>query len=90
MIGWQDSDADGVFDVLDVPLTLTGSGYYDPDAEVYRFVGHSAVQTLPNQNTSGLQNDITINEVSVAEYSTDGVRRGKQHTNTTRTKPTWI
>lgn len=72
MIGWQDSDADGVFDVLDVPLTLTGGGYYDPDAEVYRFVGHSAVQTLANQNTSGLQNDITINEVSVAEYSTDG------------------
>jgi hypothetical protein len=72
MIGWQDSDADGVFDVLDVPLTLTGSGYWEPDTGMYHFHGHSEVQTLPNMNLSGLRNDITINEVSVAEYSTDG------------------
>ena len=32
MIGWQDSDADGVFDVLDVPLALTGTGRYDAAA----------------------------------------------------------
>ncbi len=72
MIGWQDSDADGVFDVLDVPLTLSGSGYYDSEHGNYRFIGHSHVQTLLNRNPSGLQNDITINEVSMAEYSTDG------------------
>ncbi len=71
MIGWQDSDADGVFDVLDVPLSLTGSGYYDAAQGTYRFIGHSEVQTLPNRNPSGLQNDITINEVSLAEYSLD-------------------
>ena len=27
MLGWQDSDGDGIFDVLDVPHRLTGSGY---------------------------------------------------------------
>ncbi len=69
MIGWQDSDGDGVFDVLDVPLTLTGNGFYNPATGLYRFIGHSSVQTLPNLNPSGRQNDITINEVSVAEYS---------------------
>ena len=25
-VGWQDSDGDGIFDVLDVPLDLQGSG----------------------------------------------------------------
>ena len=72
MIGWQDSDGDGVFDVLDVPLSLTGSGYYDPVRQVYRFVGSSAVETLPNVNSSGRRNDITMNEVSQLVYSLDG------------------
>ncbi len=71
MLGWQDSDGDGVFDVLDVPLSLSGSGYYDAQAQVYRFTGHSAVRTLPNVNSSGRRNDITINEVSQAVYSLD-------------------
>ena len=72
MIGWKDSDGDGVFDVLDVPLTLSGSGYYDTASGEYRFTGASAVQTLPNKNTSGLKNDITLNEVSRAQYRVDG------------------
>jgi len=79
MIGWRDSDGDGVFDVLDVPLTLSGSGYFDESESVYRFRGTSSVQTLPNRNpygpnssTTGLQNDITLNEVSRAEYRLDG------------------
>jgi hypothetical protein len=72
MIGWQDSDGDGVFDVLDVPLTLTGSGYYDQISGEYRFGGSSHVQTLMNRNSSGLRNDITLNEVSRAQYRIDG------------------
>ncbi|MBM4093184.1 MAG: hypothetical protein FJ276_27800, partial [Planctomycetes bacterium] len=72
MIGWRDSDRDGVFDVLDVPLTLSGTGYYDTTQNKYRFVGHSSVDTLPNRNSSGLQNDITVNRVSQAVYSTNG------------------
>jgi hypothetical protein len=72
MIGWQDTDGDGIFDVLDVPLSLTGAGRYDAGAGVYRFRGKSAVGTLPNRNSSGLQNDITINVVGRAEYRVDG------------------
>jgi len=72
MIGWRDSDGDGILDVLDVPLTLDGSGFVDPLAGEYRFIGSSSVQTLPNLNSEGLQNDITINEVSRAQYRIDG------------------
>jgi hypothetical protein len=72
MIGWKDSDGDGVFDVLDVPLMLEGSGAFDPHTETYRFLGESSVQTLPNRNTSGLGNDITLNEISRAQYRFDG------------------
>ena len=72
MIGWRDTDADGIFDVLDVPHTLSGSGYYDAAQGLYRFFGESSVQTLPNRNPWGLQNDITINRISRAQYRIDG------------------
>jgi hypothetical protein len=72
MIGWKDSDGDGIFDVLDVPFTLTGTGLYDLRAGVYHFTGNSAVQTLPNLNPAGLGNDITINRITRAEVRIDG------------------
>jgi hypothetical protein len=67
-LGWKDSDRDGIFDVLDVPLLLEGTGRFNPATNSYRFVGRSAVQTLPNRNTSGTQNDITLNKVGKIEY----------------------
>jgi hypothetical protein len=73
MIGWRDSDGDGIFDVLDVPLTLEGSGVFEVESREYAFQGTSGVQSFPNQNPSGLGNDITINTVSRAEYRIDGV-----------------
>ena len=48
MLGWRDSDGDGVFDLLDVPHTLHGNGVYDPATETYHFQGESSVQALPN------------------------------------------
>ncbi|MEO8493501.1 MAG: dockerin type I domain-containing protein [Planctomycetota bacterium] len=79
LIGWRDSDGDGIFDVLDVPFTLEGTGVYDSATGTYRFVGESSVQTLPNLNprpsalpTESLQSDITINRISRAEYRIDG------------------
>ncbi|MCL4201297.1 MAG: dockerin type I repeat-containing protein [Pirellulaceae bacterium] len=72
MIGWQDSDGDGILDVLDVPFALNGAGYVDTLAGVYRFVGNSAVQTLPNRNSAGTRSDITINRIHRAEYRIDG------------------
>ena len=71
-VGWQDSDGDGVFDVLDVPLQLEGSGRYDAATETYRFQGSATAVALPNRNSTGLQNDITLNEVSRVEYRVDG------------------
>lgn len=74
MIGWQDSDGDGIFDVLDVPLALEGVGSYDATQGEYHFVGSSTVQTLPNLNSSvgQPQNDSTINHVSQAQYRING------------------
>ena len=71
MVGWQDTDGDGVFDVLDVPLRLEGVGRLDPQADAYRFTGRAAVETLPNRNAAGLGNDITLNKVSRIEAKLD-------------------
>ncbi|MCY2989561.1 MAG: dockerin type I domain-containing protein [Planctomycetota bacterium] len=72
MIGWKDSNGNGIFDVLDVPHSLTGTGFIDSITGEYRFVGSSAVQPLINRNPSGLQNDITLNKIDRAEYRIDG------------------
>ena len=58
MLGWQDSDNDGIFDVLDVPLKLTGTGFYDSASNTYKFNGVATVQTMPNLNPEGFRNDI--------------------------------
>ena len=71
-IGWKDSDQDGIFDVLDVPLLLEGTGRMNTANNTYRFVGRSTVQTLANRNTSGTQNDITLNKVGRIEYRIGG------------------
>jgi hypothetical protein len=70
-LGWKDSDGDGLFDVLDVPFKLEGVGRYDSAMGKYLFTGFSSVDTLPNQNSSGLQNDITINQIREIQYSID-------------------
>ena len=67
-LGWKDSDQDGIFDVLDVPLLLEGTGRFNAATNSYRFMGRSTVQTLANRNTSGTQNDITLNKVGRIEY----------------------
>jgi hypothetical protein len=67
-IGWLDSDDDGIFDVLDVPLSLEGSGRLDPQKNEFVFRGDARVQTLPNRNSSGTQNDITLNKIQRIEY----------------------
>lgn len=72
MLGWQDSDNDGIFDVLDVPHQLTGSGYHDLATGTYKFTGEAVVGTLPNLNSSGNRNDITLNLITQIEYRFDG------------------
>lgn len=67
-LGWRDSDNDGIFDVLDVPLKLEGTGRLNPTNLTYQFRGKASAQTLPNINSSGTQNDITLNRVGRIEY----------------------
>jgi len=71
-LGWVDSDVDGIFDVLDVPLKLEGVGQLNDAGTQYNFTGRAAVQTLANVNSSGLQNDITINRVGRIEFRLNG------------------
>ncbi len=71
LVGWQDSDGDGVFDVLDVPLHLSGSGGFNPQTSQFEFSGEAAVGTLQNQNATGHQSDITINRISSLDVAID-------------------
>ncbi|MCA9129320.1 MAG: hypothetical protein KDB22_19675 [Planctomycetales bacterium] len=71
MVGWQDSDGDGIFDVLDVPHRLTGAGYFASSTSTYFFSGEAIVQALPNRNSSGKVNDITLNRIREIEYRFD-------------------
>ena len=68
LIGWRDSDGDGIFDVADVPLNLDAMGSFDTETSVYTFAGSASVQTLPNQNSSGQQSDITLAKISEIQY----------------------
>jgi hypothetical protein len=71
-VGWRDSDNDGIFDVIDVPHKIEGTGFYDSRLQAYRFVGSASVQTLENRNSRGNQSDITLNEITRIEYRIDG------------------
>ncbi len=71
IIGWRDSDGDGIFDVLDVPHTLSGTGSFDELTRTYHFVGNSSVQTLTNQNSHGTGGDITLNRITQIQYRVD-------------------
>lgn len=72
LLGWKDSDGDGVFDVLDVPLEFEATGFFDAVSSTYNLTGTAAVDTLANQNSSGPQSDITLARVSELQYRLDG------------------
>ena len=71
MVGWQDTDGDGIFDVADVPLEMNGIGFFDSASATYRFVGEATAVALPNRNSSGNQSDITLNRISEVQYRID-------------------
>lgn len=72
MVGWRDSDGDGIFDVADVPLRLEGVGTFDGASSTYHFRGAASAVPLRNQNSWGPQSDITLNRISRLQYSLDG------------------
>ncbi len=71
LIGWQDSDGDGVFDVLDVPPKLTGVGLHDIASGRLSLRGTASVGTLTNQNSEGPQSDISISRITGLQSRTD-------------------
>lgn len=70
-VGWQDSDGNGIFDVLDVPLGLDGRGAYDSETGTFQFQGEAYAQALHSQNPAGYQSDITLNRISHVQVSID-------------------
>ena len=78
LVGWQDSDGDGVFDVLDVPLNLDAIGHFDPDTSEYRLTGVANAVALHNLNSYGenpsvvgTNSDITLNRIDEIQYRLD-------------------
>ncbi len=71
MLGWRDSDGDGVFDLADVPLAFDAIGTFDPATSTYRLVGHASAVPLINQNSWGFQSDISPNEISELQVRLD-------------------
>jgi hypothetical protein len=71
MVGWQDSDGDGVFDLADVPLRLEGTGFFDALTSTYIFQAEASAVPLLNRNSSGTRSDITLNRISQLQYRLD-------------------
>jgi VCBS repeat-containing protein len=72
-LGWRDLDQDGLVDVVDLPMTLTGSMTYDPLTQTAEFAGNSQAVSLPNMNPDWRpKNDMTINDIDYIEYNFDG------------------
>jgi hypothetical protein len=71
-LGWLDSNGNQIFDVLDVPLDLKGTGRISLDGQSYNFVGTAAAKALHNRNSSGNQNDITLNRINRIQYRING------------------
>lgn len=69
MIGWRDSDGDGLIDYLDQPLTMTNTnGSWNSSTKTFKFSGHSAVTCMKNHTS---RSDHTLNTVDVLRYKID-------------------
>lgn len=66
MVGWRDSDGDGIIDVLDAPIEVTEfSSKLNMTDSKYQFSGTFTVQKVPNHNRTKA---ITINSVDRLLY----------------------
>jgi hypothetical protein len=66
MVGWRDSDGDGIIDVLDAPIEVTEfSSKLNLTDSKYQFSGTFTVQKVPNHNRTKA---ITINSVDRLLY----------------------
>jgi hypothetical protein len=70
MAGWEDTDADGLQDILDVePETWLDEYLPDPTEDaVVTYTGTTQVQTFPNENPFGNGNDIHIGHINIVKW----------------------
>jgi hypothetical protein len=71
LVGWRDSDEDGIFDFADVPLDLEAVGYFDAPTSQFLVHGSASAVPLQNKNSAGVQSDITLNRISELQYRVD-------------------
>lgn len=70
MVGWQDSDNDGIIDVLDMPISASSVTYsYNGSTGYLTVAGSFAVTVLPRASEG---NSVTINTVDFLQYRVDG------------------
>ena len=71
-LGWRDTDADGIQDIIDTypNLTLT-RGPSSPSAGVFNFTGSVTEVPYPNRNPFGTNRNVTINVISRVEFRVD-------------------
>lgn len=77
-IGWRDSDADSIPDILDTnPIAVLNPHIPNPtDDETPTFMGSGNVNPLPNQNPIpwDMHNNISINTIIAAQWRVDGAQ----------------
>jgi hypothetical protein len=73
-LGWRDSDADGIPDILDVaPTASINSHTPDPTGDnTPTFTGSVGVGYFPNQNFWYTGPDVTLNRIANVQYRIDG------------------
>jgi len=72
-IGWNDTDGDHIPDVLDtVPRTSLDQAQVFTNRQSLYITGNASVNPLPNRNPFGPGNAVTLNTITMVEYSLDG------------------
>ena len=72
MLGWRDSDSDGIYDILDTnPETILTAYSPDPTSDnTPTYTGTAEVAKYPNSNPYG-GNNVTLNTISSVKYNID-------------------
>lgn len=73
-VGWRDTDADGIMDIIDFdPVSILNNYSPDPtnDSTPEYSGTSSSASTYPNNNPNSLKNNITINRISNVQYRID-------------------
>ncbi|MFB3879846.1 MAG: S-layer homology domain-containing protein [Armatimonadota bacterium] len=73
-IGWRDSDADSIPDILDMPPSATLEPFSpDPTTDATpTFTGSAAVAYFPNRNPYYAGPAVTLNRIANVQYRVDG------------------